>query len=192
MPKQVIVEIPINKVSEERKLKMRDYYRKNRQNLLLQKRNIYQANRDIILSRNQKWRERNKELLLSLKKAEYLKNKEHYACYRKKYLKHKLETDSYFRFKHLMRTRLRIAIKKRYKTGSAIKDLGCSGEQAYNYIQSLFKDGMTWDNYGKWHIDHIKPLSSFNLEDREQFLKAVNYKNLQPLWALDNLKKKCQ
>jgi len=49
---------------------------------------------------------------------------------------------------------------------------------------------MTWDNYGpKWHIDHIVPISNFNLENREQFLQACNWLNLQPLWAEENLKK---
>jgi hypothetical protein len=50
---------------------------------------------------------------------------------------------------------------------------------------------MSWDNYGKygWHIDHIKPCSSFDLSDRKQLLECFNYRNLQPLWALDNLKK---
>ena len=48
---------------------------------------------------------------------------------------------------------------------------------------------MSWSNYGEWHIDHIIPLSSFDLMDREQFLEAVNYRNLQPMWADDNRKK---
>ena len=49
---------------------------------------------------------------------------------------------------------------------------------------------MTWENYGsKWHIDHIIPISSFNLKNREEFLQACNWLNLQPLWAEENLRK---
>jgi len=59
------------------------------------------------------------------------------------------------------------------------------------YLEALFTPGMTWDNRGLygWHIDHIKPLASFDLTDREQFLQACHYTNLQPLWWQDNLKK---
>ena len=50
---------------------------------------------------------------------------------------------------------------------------------------------MSWENHSQtgWHIDHIKPLSRFDLSDREQFLEACHYSNLQPLWAEDNLSK---
>ena len=60
-----------------------------------------------------------------------------------------------------------------------------------DYLESKFQPGMTWDNWttNGWHIDHIKPLASFDLTDREQFLRACHYTNLQPLWAIDNLKK---
>ena len=48
---------------------------------------------------------------------------------------------------------------------------------------------MTWDNHGKWHIDHIKPCASFDLLHKKQQRKCFYYKNLQPLWAQENLSK---
>jgi len=57
------------------------------------------------------------------------------------------------------------------------------------HIEAQFKSGMTWENWSRtgWHLDHIKPLSSFDLSDRAQFLEACHYTNYQPLWAKDNL-----
>ncbi len=94
-----------------------------------------------------------------------------------------------YKISNNLRARLYCAIKGHYKSGSAIKDRGCSINELKTYFKSLFKPGMTWDNYGKWHIDHIIPLVSFDLSDRKQFLKACHYSNLQPLWAKDNLSK---
>lgn len=95
------------------------------------------------------------------------------------------------KLKHSLRKRISIAIKKSYKAGSAIKDLGCSIEEFKSYIESQFKPGMTWDNYGrgdsKWQLDHIKPLFKFDLTDLKQFKDACHYKNLQPIWYKDHL-----
>jgi hypothetical protein len=59
------------------------------------------------------------------------------------------------------------------------------------HLEEQFVDGMSWENYGEWHIDHIKPLSSFNITDinSDEFKKCWSLSNLQPLWAKDNLKK---
>jgi hypothetical protein len=84
---------------------------------------------------------------------------------------------------------LKSAIKGNFKIGSAVNDLGCSIEQLKQYLESKFLLGMTWDNWTTdgWHIDHIKPLASFDLTDKKQFLEACHYTNLQPLWATDNI-----
>lgn len=131
----------------------------------------------------------NKEDILE-KNREYLKTyKEIYKERRNKLNKEKLKTDVCFRLSHYLRRRINSAIKRDQRAGSAVSDLGCSVQFFKTYIESKFQNGMTWDNHGDWHLDHIQPLSSFDLMDREQFLKAAHYTNYQPLWAEDNLKK---
>jgi len=103
----------------------------------------------------------------------------------------------YTKIKENLRSRTYQAIKNNQKSGSAIKDLGCSVEKLKQYLENKFYphpitlENMTWDNYGLygWHIDHVVPLSLFDLTDPKQFIKACNYTNLQPLWAEENLKK---
>lgn len=72
-----------------------------------------------------------------------------------------------------------------------MKDLGCSLEYLLQYLSSQFDQEMTWGQYGRdgWHIDHVKPLASFNLLDPNQRRVACHVSNLQPLWAEQNLSK---
>jgi len=67
--------------------------------------------------------------------------------------------------------------------------IGCDWNYFKIYIEKQFRPGMTWKNYGKWHIDHIKPMTSFDLFRLDHQYKCCNYKNLQPLWAEENRKK---
>ena len=136
------------------------------------------------------------------KKKHYIKNREKYLALRKEYYRtHKKEIAAYYKNRHKtdinyrlarnLRNRLNMAIRRGSKDGSAVKDLGCTISELKFYMEGKFQDGMTWENWGAngWVIDHILPLACFNLSDREQFLKAVHYTNLQPLWAKDNLRK---
>jgi hypothetical protein len=95
-------------------------------------------------------------------------------------------TNINYKLKQNLRGRLWAALKGRQKMGSAVIDLGCSIEELKIYLESQFKEGMTWENYGKWHVDHIYPLSKVDLTDREQFLKVCHFTNLQPLWSVEN------
>nr|QBK88752.1 MAG: uncharacterized protein LCMiAC01_04340 [Mimivirus LCMiAC01] len=70
-----------------------------------------------------------------------------------------------------------------------IQLIGCSSIDLKKYLQSKFLDNMNYSNYGKWEVDHIKPISLYDLQYLEQIKECFNYKNLQPLWRIDNRKK---
>jgi hypothetical protein len=69
--------------------------------------------------------------------------------------------------------------------------VGYSAEQLKEHLEKQFNDGMSWENYGEWHIDHIKPISSFEFDssDDEQFKVCWSLDNLQPMWGIENIKK---
>jgi hypothetical protein len=97
------------------------------------------------------------------------------------------------KIKDSLRRRCSDILKGKLKTGSFVRDLGCSIEEFRLYIENQFEPGMDWNNYGnkkgQWNIDHVIPLKLFNLTDRMEFLEACTYLNLRPLWSTDNYKK---
>jgi hypothetical protein len=97
----------------------------------------------------------------------------------------------FFKIKGNLSGRLADLINKKTLSTNTIKLLGCNKETFLNYIENQFTEGMTWENYGLkgWHVDHIIPLSSFDLLQEEEVIKACHYTNLQPLWWYDNLEK---
>lgn len=148
-------------------------------------------NRDVSLARRRKYYHDNKEAISKKNKEKRHINKDVIRPIINKKRKEKRNTDIQYKLQHNLRSRLNISIRNKVKTGSAISDLGCSIQELKIYLESLFQAGMSWDNWGiyGWHIDHIKPISLFDLTNPEQVKEACNYKNLQPLWAIDNIKK---
>jgi len=135
------------------------------------------------------YRDANRPLLNAKSRAYNATHKNKINAQRSKYHNHKYKTNIQYRLSTLLRSRLFNALKRGWKSGSAVKDLGCTIPELQAYLESKFQSGMTWDNQGEWHIDHIKPLASFDLTDREQLLIACHYSNLQPLWATENIVK---
>lgn len=161
-------------------------YRVENKNKIAKKKEKYVAkNKEAIAVQKKIWYEKNKQRILEEKKTYYEENKEKIIAREQMYLKNSITAQ----IRKKLRSRFYQAVKKGYKAGSAVRDLGCSVEELKIYLENKFQPGMTWNNYGEWHIDHIIPLSSFNLTDREQVKMACHYTNLQPLWAEDNLKK---
>lgn len=122
----------------------------------------------------------------------YVDNKETMVARSAARSKERKKTDVGFKLAGDLRRRINHAIGS-VKAGSAFRDLGCSKEQLVAHLESLFTEGMTWDNHGngdgKWHMDHIMPLSAFDLTNRQHFILAAHHLNLQPLWSVKNRSK---
>lgn len=131
--------------------------------------------------KSKEWVLKNKERRSEISRESYKNTKKQKFAYHY----NRLKTDVQYKLRANLRHRLSY-IKDR--NGSSIRDLGCTLVELRVYLESKFLPGMSWENWAPngWHIDHIIPLSSFDLTDREQFLKACHYSNLQPLWAIDN------
>jgi hypothetical protein len=157
---------------EEKFLYNTQYYKDHNEEILVQKGEYYQNNKEQILASGKIYRHKPE-----VKQRIHNRHKE------------KKKTDINYYLACILRVRLANAIKRGTKSGSAVRDLGCSITEFKTYMEKLFWPGMSWENRGQWQIDHIIPISSFDLTDREQFLRACHYTNLQPLWAKDNLSK---
>lgn len=73
------------------------------------------------------------------------------------------------------------------KTNKTKQYIGCEISFFRTWIQYQFQQNMSWNNYGEWHLDHVKPCSSYNLNNNNDVLECFNWKNYQPLWSKDNL-----
>jgi hypothetical protein len=92
-----------------------------------------------------------------------------------------------------LRRGLNKILRGSFKSGSAVRDLGCTSKQLKDWLERQFEEGMTWGNYGnksdQWSIDHEYPLSEVDLTKRELLLPVIHYTNLQPMWHKDNISK---
>jgi hypothetical protein len=157
-----------------------------------------EKNKDFRKEYLKEYEKNNKDKILEKRRVYVQKNKEYFREYNKKYNVNKRKEDVIFRLKHNVRNRMWCAFtKKQWKKEGSEKLLGEKYEIVISHIESLFKEGMNWDNWGRyytkelntnvWHIDHIIPLNT--AKNKEELELLCNYKNLQPLWAFENLSK---
>lgn len=125
------------------------------------------------------------------RKLYYQLNKKAVIKQTTQYQNNKRKTDPKFKLEKNLRSRLYSALKKQNakKSNRTLKLTSCTIFFLMGYIESKFKEGMAWENYGTWHIDHIYPCSKFDLTKDSEQRKCFHYSNLQPLWASENLSK---
>lgn len=196
------------KNAEHRRKQKKAYYEENRERLMKKSRANYAANAERCRAyRNKYWAKhkpepkpkkiamtkeesREKRNATARKKtrdhgeSERAKHRAYESKRRRENIQHKLGKLLRARIGHEIRKR---RLNRRY---SPIKNLGCTIHELKAHLESLWTEGMNWENHGKlhgcWHIDHILPLSSVDLTDPLAFAKVAHYTNLQPLWAKDN------
>ena len=163
-----------NECKECCKKRNREYYLKHRESRIKASQENYQQNKKERLEYAAQYRKDNKDSI-SKKYAQYMHKRR--------------KSDPLFKLTTTCRTRIFQALQRRSykKTKCSLELVGCSWLELQQHLESQFTEGMSWDNYGEWHVDHIIPLCSAATE--EEMLELFHYTNLQPLWAADNLKK---
>lgn len=141
----------------------------------------------------------------------YSQNKEHRKEYLKEYREKNIEkiretkrnyertrkaNDPLYKLINNFRTAIYQVLKENniQKNGHYFEVLGYSPDELIIHLENQFKDGMTWDNYGEWHVDHIKAIASYNIQEigDSEFMECWSLENLQPLWGEENIRKGCR
>lgn len=188
---------------ECRKPLSKEYQIKNKEKIKIKKKEYRENNLKAISIKRKKYREENKEKIKCLKQKSYQKNKNKHqeTCkiYKMKnyekikqiqrdYKKNRRKTDSNYKIITNMRSRINAGLRKKIKSTSTKKLLGCTIKQFREHLESLFSSEMTWNNYGSyWHIDHILSCSAFELQNSEEQEICFHWTNMRPLEAIENL-----
>lgn len=177
----------------------RRYYEKHRSEIRARRNRRYQNDqdyRDAVISQQREYNDANRDLINSRQRERNRnspeKNRESCARWRRNNPVQRRNLEARHILSRRLRARLYSALRQqglRRRNGSAVRDLGCTIPELRAHLEALFKPGMTWQNYGEWHIDHITPLSAFDLSAPSQVQQACHFSNLQPLWSAENISK---
>ena len=142
---------------------------------------------------HKKWSEKNRNYLTEYHQKWREKNIDKHREYKRKYEKHRKDTDPAYKLISNFRTAIYQVLKENNveKNKHYFDILQYTPEELISHLEKQFTDGMTWDNYGEWHVDHRMPISSFNFEsvDDDSFIKCWSLDNLQPMWGKENIVK---
>lgn len=175
---------------EKQKESIKKYLEKNPEMISTIRLKKYRENPEFLKKEREKrkiYYQKNIEKEREQRKKYYHKNKETERKKNDEWKKNNLKTNPLERIKKNIRDRIREYLTGKNKSKRTFDIIGLDKEKFKSYIENKFTEGMSWENYGQWHLDHIKPLCLS--ENEEDLIKLNHYTNLQPLWSEDNLKK---
>jgi len=174
---------------EDQTARRRDWYEKNKETAKLRARAHYRNNKARHTECAKAWRAANIERVRERQRAAQARRGAKDRKRFQEYKRNRRLTDPGYRITEALRKRLWDALQGNAKAGRTMELVGCSTDELKSHLQSKFTDGMAWNNYGKWQIDHIVPCSAYDLSNPEHQRRCFHYSNLQPLWASDNNRK---
>jgi hypothetical protein len=176
---------------DRRNEKKRRYDRANKAKRTAKMREYRSRRKDHYRRVTQEYQAKNKERLYARQKEWVEANRDKVRATLKKHHQKMRATSPEYRLKKAMRCRIYTALMGIRMMKKTFEFLGCTVEQLRRHLESQFEPGMTWDNYGSgWHVDHVFPLAWFDLSDPDQQKKAFGLKNMQPMWADENSRKR--
>ena len=191
-------------------------YAANRETVRARGKERYRENREAVLARHAEWRETNLDRHKEMQRDWYVRNAE---TLRKRYRDYnairrasgyhwrnenpdrarelererfrRLRQNPAFRLECNVRRIVSMSLRGEVKGGRTFDLLGYTPGELRTHLERQFARGMNWENYGKWHLDHVLPLSSFNYAtpQDEEFRRAWALTNLRPMWATENVRK---
>lgn len=153
----------------------------------------YQKNKEKRLKYFSEWQKENRERLNEYHKEWREKNIDRHRKNKRDYERTRKANDPLYKLISNFRTAIYQVLKENNvdKNGHYFDILKYTPEELISHLENQFKDGMTWDNYGEWHVDHLRPISVFNIKEigDEEFMKCWSLSNLQPMWGEENIRK---
>ena len=191
--KYLVSEKTINRVLKENEVKMDTPGRRYFGGKKTSDKKYYESNKEKISEYYSEWRENKKEHLKEYQKKWREDNRDKLRKTKRDYEKNRKDSDPLYKLVANFRTAIWTVLKESNvdKYGHYFDVLQYSPEELINHLEKQFKDDMTWDNYGIWHVDHKLPITSFDIQEMgdEEFMRCWCLDNLQPMWGEENIRK---
>ena len=191
--KYLVSEKTINRVLKENDVKMDTPGRRYFGGKKIADKKYYESNKEKISEYYSEWRENKKEHLKEYQKKWREENRDKLRKTKRDYERNRKASDPLYKLISNFRTAIYQVLKESNveKNGHYFDILGYTPEELINHLEKQFTEGMTWDNYGEFHVDHKLPISSFNIKEigDEEFMRCWCLDNLQPMWGEENIRK---